>query len=61
MDEVKGYITLGPKEKPMYCIPVPYIPKKFQIWMLRLFYGWDFITKEEYIDYMNKKWEKQEQ
>lgn len=46
--EAKGYITLGPKTAYQYCIPIYYTPTPEQIENLRKFFGWDYITLEEY-------------
>lgn len=43
-----GYITFGPKDDFLCCIQICYTPTPEQIENLRKFFGWDYITLEEY-------------
>ena len=46
-EDIKGYITFGPKDDCLYAIKVKYMPSKFQIWALRFFFGFDFVKEEQ--------------
>ena len=46
--EPTGYITFGPKDDFLTCVQICYTPTQEQIENLRKFFGWDYITMEEY-------------
>ena len=48
VDNETGYITFGPKDNFHCCVQINYLPTQAQIENLRKFFGWDYITLEEY-------------
>lgn len=46
--EPTGYITFGPKDDFITCVQICYTPTPEQIADMRKYFGWDFITMEEY-------------
>ena len=43
-----GFITFGPKDNVLACVQICYTPTPEQIADMRKYFGWDFITMEEY-------------
>lgn len=48
--EPTGYITFGPKDDFLTCVQINYTPTPEQIADMRKYFGWDYITLEEYRD-----------
>ena len=46
--EPTGFITFGQKDDFITCVQICYTPTQEQIENLRKFFGWDYITMEEY-------------